>query len=115
MNSAPSIVAFEPLLTALPPAGTQSDVARLTVEFGPLVISGMRLCISDRGSFFFRPPNTRRGDDRVIFRPGQERTALLTEATHMLRQRLAARSAETPVATASPYLETAPDDPPRTS
>lgn len=93
-----------------PPPGTVGPLAILTVEYGPLLISGVRLFCSENGALSLQPPKLRAMHDRIVFRGGPERQAVLDQARQMFAGVIESRSAETPVATA-PRQESHDDDP----
>ena len=84
MTMAPSITGFR--IASSPRPGTNGVicVAKLTLEWGPLLVKGLRLCQSAEGALFFQQPRMEFPDDRVVLRAGPERDALLAEARNML-------------------------------
>ena len=95
-----------------PPAapGTVAPLAILTVEYGPLLIAGVRLFLSSDGVLSLAPPRLRAMHDRIVFRKGPERQALLAQAHQMFAGIIESRTAALPVATA-PEPESSHDDP----
>ncbi len=102
----PSILGFR-LADQLPPPGVEGTVATLTVEYGPFILMGVRLCRKAGGLPYLKPPYVKNEGDRLVMRAGPERDALLVEAVTLLRGFLEARAAATPLATA-PGLEHSP-------
>ena len=98
-----SIVAFR-VVSPLPKPGYAGTLAVLTIEHGPWIIAGVRLCIEAGGRVFFRPPKARATEDRVVLRGGPERDALLVQARRMMTGFLQGLMAESPLAPA-PHLE----------
>ena len=109
MTTGPNIVAFK-LTGAEPGAGEGwSTLATMTVEHGPFLIAGVRLVRREDGRLYLHPPRMKARTERIAILPSPERSALLGEATNMLRAFTKARSAELPVATA-PQQESHDDE-----
>ena len=106
MNNNPAIIAFR-LVNPLPQPGYEGTLAILTVEHGPWIIGGLRLCMQRDGALFLRPPKMKVLDDRVVMRSGADRDALLEDASTMVRGFLSARLAALPLA---PSPESEPTD-----
>lgn len=86
-------------------AGEQAIVAHLTVECGPLTISGLALTRLPSGEMKIWFPSSGR-DRRVVMRDRTERDALLSLAVNAYRALTGRDPAETPVAKASPKSDT---------
>lgn len=104
--SAPSIVAFR-VVSPIPKPGYAGTLAVLTIEHGPWIIAGVRLCIEAGGRLFFRPPKMKAFEDRIVLRGSPERDALLVQARGMMVGFLGPLMAATPLAPA-PGMEHSP-------
>ena len=100
LSNLPSIVAFR--LADCPRDISEGVSATMTIEHGPWVLAGMRLCQNPRGLFFLKPPRTRNSSDRLVLRSGPERDLILSKA-------IATLLALEPHRTAAPPLATAPE------
>lgn len=107
----PAIVAFR--LNTAPAEPTEyATLATMTVEHGPWIIAGLRLVRRADGAMFLHPPKMKTKPDRVAMRSGQERDALIREATEMLHAFTKARAAVSPLAPAPEPLEPTHEHPP---
>jgi len=96
--TAPVILAFR--IPELPRDDEREVKAVLTIEIGPLLIAGVRLCQNPAGEFFIKPPTTPGRGARLVFRGGPDRDALLQRAASMLHAMEPHRAAVTPLAPA---------------
>ncbi len=101
--TAPAIVGFR--LPEGPRAADDDLRAVITVEFGALLIAGVKLCQNPGGDYFIKTPQPATKGARIVFRGGPERDALVTRAATMLHAMAPHRPAVTPLATAPEFLE----------
>ena len=97
----PAVVGFT-LVTPPLLEGEPGCVALLTVEYGPILIAGIRYSRNFQGEYYLQPPRTKYAAERIHIRPGKERKAILAQAGTMLRTM---RPAVPPLATAPESTE----------
>ena len=91
--AAPQILAFR-LVMPPPDPSVGGCIAVMTIEDGPWLVAGMRLHIDHRGKLYLKPPKLRSIEDRIVFRTGQQRDAILAQAKIMAKGFLSALTAE---------------------
>lgn len=97
-----------PSMTAFPEARPVREhvlLAQMTVELGPLLVTGCALARMERGEFKVWFPNLGR-DRRIVIRDRAERERILAVALTAYRVLTGRDPADTPVAKASPKADT---------